>query len=342
MQITDWMREASVPGVGICIIEDAKLAWKGVYGVRDRASGTPVDTDTMFEAASMSKPVFAYVVMKLCEAGVMNLDAPLTRYTADRFLDGDDRLASITARHVLAHTSGFQNWRSDEAPLKIHFPPGERFLYSGEGYNYLQTVVTQLLGRPFESYMKERLFEPLGMASSGYVWNDTFAEQMARPHDPQGKPIDNKRSTPDAVARYGAAGALLTTPSDFARFVIAVIDPPPRDEFRLDRKSIAEMLRPHVRLEGGLYPGSWALGWHIVHNSERDLIYHGGDNEGFHSLAVASVAGKSGIVVMTNGENGTAVLQKLIQDEVTQSFLVAQGDMRRALANVTLALRPRG
>ena len=185
------MQEAKVPGLSIAIIKGAKLGWRRGFGVKDNASKEPVDNDTMFEAASMSKPVFAYVVMKLCEKGVMNLDTPLTRYTSERFLEGDPRLDLITARHVLSHTSGFQNWRSEKEPLKIHFTPGEKFLYSGEGYSYLQSVVTQLTGHvnlkdcaryeaglevcatDIEAYMKANLFAPFQMASSGYVWNDT-------------------------------------------------------------------------------------------------------------------------------------------------------------------------
>ena len=84
--------------------------------------------------------------MKLCEKGVMDLDTPLTKYTSERFLEGDPRLDLITARHVLSHTSGFQNWRSEKEPLKIHFKPGEKWSYSGEGYSYLQSVVTHLIG----------------------------------------------------------------------------------------------------------------------------------------------------------------------------------------------------
>jgi CubicO group peptidase (beta-lactamase class C family) len=319
--LPQWMAEATVPGAAIAIIADGRLAWRGGFGIIDRASGKAVDHATMFEAASMSKPAFAYVVMKLCEMGLMKLDTPLTRYTSDRFLAGDSRLEQITARHVLSHTSGFQNWRSEKDPLSIHFTPGERYLYSGEGYNYLQTVVTRLLGQPFESYMKERLLAPMGMASSGYVWNDTFARRMARPHDAEGKPLENKKSTAQAVARYGSAGALLTTPSDFAKFIMAIIAPGPHDTFHLAPATIAEMLRPHVKLEGGRYPASWALGWQIFHNADRDFIYHGGDNEGFHCFAVASVAGRSGLVVMTNGEGGTTVLQRVLIDGVTQAFL---------------------
>jgi CubicO group peptidase (beta-lactamase class C family) len=319
--IPDWMRAANVPGVVIAIVNDAKMAWRQGFGVKDAASKLPVSDDTMFEAASMSKPVFAYVVMKLCEAGVMDLDTPLTKYTAERFLPGDARLDLITARHVLSHTTGFQNWRSEKEPLTIHFNPGEKYLYSGEGYNYLQTVVTHVLGQPFETYMNGRLFVPLSMTSSGYVWSDAFARRMARPHDANGRPIDNKKSTPTDVARYGSAGALLTTTADYAKFLIAVIDPPATDAYHLSRSGIREMLRPHVKLEGGQYPASWALGWQIFHNKDRDFIFHGGDNEGFHSMVVGSVEGKSGFVALTNGESGPSVLKNILMADSMQAFL---------------------
>ena len=321
--VPGWMRDGNVPGLSMAIIRDAKTAWRRAFGVTDAVSNVRVNDDTMFEAASMSKPVFAYVVMKLCETGVMGLDTPLSSYTSNRFLEGDQRLDVITARHVLSHTSGFQNWRSEQQPLSIHFTPGEKFLYSGEGYNYLQTVVTSLLHQPFETYMKERLLVPFGMNSSGYVWNDAFAKRMARPHDQSGTPTDNKKSTPAAVARYGSAGALLTTPTDYARFVIEVINPKRADAFRLTPGAVSEMLRPHIPVEGGRYPASWALGWQIFHNKDRDFIYHGGDNEGFHCAAVASVAGRSGFVAMTNGEGGTSVLRNLIVDEPMQEFLAS-------------------
>jgi CubicO group peptidase (beta-lactamase class C family) len=316
-----WMTEYNVPGVSIAVIQNAEIAWRRAFGVKDVASNVPVDADTMFEAASMSKPVFAYVVMKLCETGVMDLDAPLTAYTSERFLKGDARLDLITARHVLSHTSGFQNWRSEKEPLSIHFAPGEKYMYSGEGYNYLQTVVTHLLGQEFEAYMKARLLDPLGMTASGYAWTSALGKRMARPHDPNGKPIDNKKSDSAGVARYGSAGALLTTPTDYAKFVIEVINPKPSDAVRLTPQSVKEMLRPHVKLEGGQYPASWALGWQIFHNANRDFIYHGGDNEGFHCGACASIAGKSGFVVMTNGDKGTWLLRNLISADSMQQYL---------------------
>ena len=321
--IPAWMQESKVPGLGIVLIQNATIAWRREFGVKDASTNAPVDNGTMFEAASMSKPVFAYVVMKLCESGVVNLDEPLTKYVSERFLEGDGRLDLMTARHILSHTGGFQNWRSDASPLAIHFQPGSKYMYSGEGYNYLQTVVTRLLGESFETFMTKRLFEPFGMTSSRYIWNTDAARQMARPHDPDGKPISQNKSTEGSVARYGSAGALLSTPTDYAKFMIEVIDPKPADAFRLTSQSLREMLRPHVKLESADVPSSWALGWQIFHNPNRDFIYHGGDNTGFHCGALASVAGRSGFVAMTNGENGTSVLRKIFTLNAMQEFLTA-------------------
>ena len=177
------MRQHHVPGLSIVIIRDGAVMWQRGCGVQDAETNVPVDEATIFEAASMSKPVFAYVVMKLCERGVIELDVPLTRYVSDRFLERDPRLDLITARHLLSHTSGFQNSRTGAKPLQIQFQPGSRWEYSGEGYAYLQSVVTALTGRvdrgecaryeadllvcgtDFGEYMQTHLLDPFGMRS---------------------------------------------------------------------------------------------------------------------------------------------------------------------------------
>jgi len=261
----------------------------------------------------MSKPVFAYAVLKLCEKGVIDLDTPLTRYTDDRFLDGDPRLDLITARHVLCHTSGFQNWRSEKDPLQIHFTPGEKYLYSGEGYSYLQSVVAQVTGQPIGQYMKANIFGPFGMASSGYVWNS----HLARPHDDKGKPFDKDKPTPASIARYGAAGGLLTTPKDYAKFVIEVINSKASDAFRLKKETLAEMLRPHVKTNDE-FSSSWALGWQV---EQTGVIHHAGYNKGFHAHAVASAERKSGLVIMANGENGGELIKTLLLGDLLHRLL---------------------
>jgi len=122
----------------MALAADAKLLWRGAFGVKDFESKMPLDRDTVFEAGLVSKTVFAYAVMKLCEKGVLDLDTPLTKYTPERLIKGGSRLDLITTRRVLSHTTGLQNWRSTKDPLAIHFTPGERWGYSGEGYSYLQ------------------------------------------------------------------------------------------------------------------------------------------------------------------------------------------------------------
>ena len=341
-QIPQLMEAAYVPGLSIAIIKDARLFWRRGFGVKDSRSKEPVDNDTVFEAASTSKPVFAYAVMKLCEKGVMDLDTPLTKYTSDRFLEGDPRLELITPRHVLSHTSGLPNFRSDEEPLKIHFTPGDEWSYSGEGYSYLQSVVTHLIGgrvnlndcATFEAglkvcasepsideYMKANILVPFGMTSSGYLWNDAIEHHMARGHDEKGQPsTSDRRPTGPSLARYGMVGGLCTTPTDYAKFLIEIIDPKPRDGFRLGRKSLQEMLRPQVKRNAG---SSWALGWEINHTENGDFLRHGGGNPGYSCFVAASVPRKSGYVIMTNAENSGyfGVIAKLITGETLSRFL---------------------
>lgn len=338
------MEEAIVPGLSIALIQDGRLRWRQGFGVKDSASRKPVDNETVFEAASVSKTVFAYAVMKLCEKGVIDLDTPLTKYTPKPFLEGDRRLELITARHVLSHTSGFQNWRSREKPLKIHFTPGDKFLYSGEGYNYLQSVVTHLTGQvnpkdcakyeaglevcatDIDPYLKRNLFVPFGMASSGYVWNDTFEHHAARPHDSQGKPFAKKKPKATDAARYAAAGDLHTTPTDYAKFLIEILNPKESDAFRLSQKSLREMLRPQVKLDEQQKidgASSWALGWAIQQRENGNVILHSGGQDGFRSLAMASVEKKSGFIILANCDNGGKVIYNRTLRAVLNRLLAA-------------------
>jgi CubicO group peptidase (beta-lactamase class C family) len=324
-QIPQWLEEAKVPGLSIAIIDRGTLVWRRGFGVANATTQAPVTTDTIFTCCSMTKPVFAYFVMKLSEKGVLDLDTPLTRYTPERYLQGDPRLDLITARHCLSHTTGFQNWREENGqPLGIHFPPGTQWSYSGEGYAYLASVVARLMKQPLEDYMQAHVLSPFGMSSSGYVWNESIGKRMAWPHDSAGRPLPkNKKPTRESVARYGAAGDLLTTPADYARFLIEVIAPKPVDEFRLSRASRDEMLRPHVAVPNGEPRSSWAIGWAIVHDGDHNFVYHSGDDSGWHTMGVASAANQSGFVAMTNGESGTQVLGKVLMSDSMQRFLKA-------------------
>ncbi len=334
-QIPSLLRSARVPGLSIAIVRNGRLAWARGFGVKSSGSNDPVDENTLYEAGSVSKTVFAYAVMKLCEKGVLDLDRPLASYVSDRWLD-DPRFEQVTARHVLSHTSGLQNWRSAEEPLRIHFDPGTQFLYSGEGYSYLQLVVAHLTGRvstescetmfdgltvcatEIGAYLETNLLRPFGMATSGYVW-ETLPPLAAAGHDSDGTPTGKDWSNRIVAARYGAAGSLSTSAAEYARFLIEVLDPKSSDAFRLTAASRAEMLRPHVKVDD---VSSWALGWQVLHRENGDLLSHGGDNPGYKSFVLASAARKSGYVILTNGDNGTEVMGKLANGDTPLNLSV--------------------
>lgn len=339
-KITELMKRLSVPGVSVALIRDASLEWIKGFGVRDRSKGAPVSEATIFSAQSMSKPVFAYRVMKLCEQGVLDLDSPLTKYTSTVFVENDPRLMEITARRVLSHTSGLPNWRSKEDPLRINFQPGTKWLYSGEGYHYLQSVVTRLLGHTddsqcgtfeegyrvcatdFGDYMKANLLQPFGMKSSGYLWTEITPTDLARPHDKDGKPLPQKAPTSVEVARYGSAGSLLTTAADYAKFLIEVMQPKPSDEYRLNEASRREMLKPQIAAPLP-FKASWGLGWQIWHLDKGDVVAHGGDFDGWHSQSAFSPERKAGFVILTNGENGSDMIWKQLLKSLVDDFVLS-------------------
>jgi CubicO group peptidase (beta-lactamase class C family) len=334
-QVPGLMEKDKVPGVSIAVVHDAQIVWRRGFGVADAATMVPVDSDTVFEAASMSKPVFAYVALKLCEKGVIGLDTPLAKYASEPFLTGDRRLDLITPRHILAHSSGLQNWRSGEKPLQIHFAPGSQYLYSGEGYYYLQSVITHLKGRvnrndcaqfeagfevcatDIDEFMTRNVLVPFEMRLSGYRMNQAIERHRATGHDSAGNPFPKRKPTGPSLARYAAVGALQTTPTDYAKFLIEVLNPKRPDDFRLSKATIREMLRPHVKVVEGPHTSSWGLGWQIQDNG---LINHGGDNKGFHCHAIASPKAKSGFVVMTNADGGPKLIQQLFGLPVLDAF----------------------
>ena len=316
------MTQAVVPGISIAIIKDARVVWHRGFGVQDAASKIAVDEHTVFEAASVSKTVFAYAVLQLCDRGTLSLDRPLTQYTSERVIDSDPRLDRITARHILSHSSGFQNFRSRAEPLGIHFTPGERFEYSGEGYWYLQSVVTHLVGTvdptacgsyeaglrvcatDIDTYLKRNVLLPLRMDASSYVWNDTLARHAARPHDEAGKPLSLARPTAVDAARYAAMGGLRTTALDYANFLIEVLAPRAPAAFRLMPATRREMLRPQIKVDDSK---SWALGWEVEQVPQGALIEHEGGQTGFLAFTAAAVDRKSGYVILTNSANGWKV-----------------------------------
>lgn len=319
-RIPELMARTNVAGLSVALIHDARIAWRRGFGLKNKGTGEPVTPNTVFQAASLSKPVFAYAVLKGCAEGLLDLDAPLSTYLPDPYITGDPRLQQITARHVLSHTSGFPNWRPKDQPLRIHFAPGERFAYSGEGYVYLQRVVERLSGQPLDEWMQARLLGPLGMRYSSYVWVDTYEAQAACGHDGEGKPRKGRR-----MEEANAAYSLYTTPTEFARFM-ALLLRPPADPICLTTDQVAQMLTPQIPVnDAGLDAEqptpevqtdgqvSWGLGWGLQHGPGGEAFWHWGDNGEFQAFALGWSAStdlarqRAGMICMANSASGRAL-----------------------------------
>jgi CubicO group peptidase (beta-lactamase class C family) len=315
--IPELMKKAGVPGLAIAVIRWGKTTWLHGFGMKEVKTGQPVTRETVFEAASLSKPVFTYAVLKLVEQGKLGLDVPLTTYLPKPFVSGDERLAKITARIVLSHRTGFPNWPADDGSVSIYFTPGERFSYSGEGYIYLQRVVEQITGKPLNEYMTEAVFTPLGMTSSSYVWRPDFDALTATGYDSDGKPTKLWKPT-----EAGAASTLNTTAKDYALFVEAILN-----GSGLNPATLREMVTPEIALDPecricikhepkqlskNLF---WGLGWGIERKDGTDALWHWGDNGSFKGFVMADPKTKSGVVMFANSENGLEVARPVV-DEV--------------------------
>jgi CubicO group peptidase (beta-lactamase class C family) len=314
-RIPELMRAGDVPGLQIAVVRDGRAVWRHAFGVRDAVSNAPVGDDTVFEAASLSKPVFAYAVLRLVDAGLIELDAPVARYLPGDYSE-DPRAAKITVRHVLTHTTGFPNWRSNPRELPMFFDPGERFSYSGEGFEYLQRAVERATGQTLDAVMKRLVFDPLEMKDSRYAWDERFDGRKATGHDEIGAP---RRLVRPAIGN--AAATLETTASDYARFMAALLDgvglsPAMRDEMRKPQVHVDEgcsncvSKKPTGKLSREI---AWGLGIGLEETDGRSFLWHWGDNggSGFHCFVLAEPAARAGVVIFTNSLGGHGIIPEI-------------------------------
>jgi CubicO group peptidase (beta-lactamase class C family) len=314
------MNDGDVPGLSIALVRDSQVLWQRGFGVKNAETKEAVGDNTVFEAASLTKPVFAYGVLKLVEVGRLDLDAPLSKYLPDPYIENDERLNSITARRVLSHTTGFPNWRPAGQPLKIHFTPGEKFSYSGEGFVYLQRVVERLTNQPLEQYMKTAVLDPLGMTNSSLVWQDRYDAMKATGHNTGGSPTGMRKPT-----KANAAASLHTTATDYAKFMIAIMQ-----GTGLKKETIREMLSPQIKVDEGCRncinnnstgrlssTVAWGLGWGLQQTEDGLSFWHWGDNNGdVHCYVVGFPAQKLGVVVFTNSGNGHSIIPSIISEAI--------------------------
>ena len=297
------MHEALVPGLQMAIISNGRIEAVRNFGTVDANTGAAVTKATVFEAASLSKPVFAYGVLKLASAGRIDLDALIGRYLPD--LKGS--AAQLTPRQLLSHTGGLPN---GSGKLEGSTANIGRFSYSGDGFFLLQRVVEAITKQPLDDYMRTAVFEPLGMASSSFVWRDAYRATKAFGHSFTGTNA-GRAHIPDARAQ----SSLETTAADLARFMLATIKG--QD---LDPTLARQLFGPQVKLERGCSDClgkprgplsdtmSWGLGWGLEQTKRGRFAWHYGDNNTVQGYAAIALDGSRGVVILTNSANGHSII----------------------------------
>jgi CubicO group peptidase (beta-lactamase class C family) len=269
------LKEHAVPAAGVGIIRNGELRQVKVYGA---------PYDTVFNVASLTKPVVTLLTLKLVSQGKWDLDEPLAKYWTDPDVAGDPRAAKLTTRHVLTHQTGFLNWRwlEESKKLTFHFDPGTKHQYSGEGFEYLRHALERKFHKPLDQLTKSLIFDPLGMR-------------------------DTRHEGPEP----NAADDLLTTVEDYGRFAVWVMngaDLPPA--------LFADMIKPQAPFGPDSAMG---LGWEVHTNlpgGEYALIHSGAD-KGVAALVMLFPKSKEGLVVLTNGDKGSQLYGKLVTDNLT-------------------------
>jgi CubicO group peptidase (beta-lactamase class C family) len=314
--IPDLMRRYKVPGLSLAYIRDRQITWAEAFGLRDKETNSVLTPETVFEAASLSKPAYSYVVLKLVELGKFNLERPLLEYLGRDLNPDEPRFRQVNGRHVLTHTSGIEPQPGGEGrPPKLVFAPGERFEYSPHAFDILQLAVEQAVGETIAPMMERMLLRPFGMVQSGYGWSEAFANSGARGYTAKGEHDQTfneqmwRLSAEDRVRVLkpypfesvpNAAAGLHSTPTDYARFLVEAMRPG-EDDFHLAPAMHKQMLTPHVSIDK-FDALSWGLGFGLQQpRSTPRSFWHWGDWGLFQHYAVAYPEEGCALVVMTNG-----------------------------------------
>lgn len=283
---------------------------------------------SVFQVASLSKPVFAYAVLKLVDEGKLELDAPVMKYlpqgyrhkftpwdpSSESEVVTDQRLQAITVRMVLNHTSGLPNIAG--GPLTFESKPGSRWMYSGEGYILLQRAVETVTGQSLNEVMAEIVFRPLKMNNSSYVADARTKAALVLPVSENGAQAMSL-DFPVAVSAF----SLHTTIEDYGKFLSAVLN---------DRKLLDAIVGSPAPVDANLYL-EWGLGWGLERTGENVNIWHWGNNPGYRAFVMASVKSGDGMVLLTNSENGLALARPVTarilqgQHNVFRTYIIREG-----------------
>ena len=302
-----WLAEFHVPSLAVAYVRDGAVAWTRVYG--EQAPGVPATGRTLYNVASLSKPVFAETMLRLAAARRLSLDEPMAPTWIDPDLAGDPRARTLTPRMALSHQIGFANWRREtDGVLRFKWEPGTGFHYSGEGFEYARHFAVVRTGAQLDSLAREHVFRRFGMSETSFAPQPWFAGRVAQPMGPEGR-----YGTPSSSPSGNAADDLHTTIGDYAAFLVGVMK-----HDGLPARLVAQRDSLHVIDDG---EGSrcdpakvsrcptrigYALGWSVMEYPEGPVLWHTGADWGEKTMVFYFPARREGVVMFTNGANGFA------------------------------------
>ncbi len=308
-RVPEWLTRFGVPGIGIAYIKDGQIAWTRVYG--EQSEGVPATERTLYNVASLTKPVFAETVLRLVAAGRLALDSSMAPVWVDPDVASDPRHLLLTPRLSLSHRTGFPNWRRETGGrLRFRNDPGTKYGYSGEGFEYLKEYTRRVTGQSIDSSARELVFGPAGLQNISFTTKPWFEGRVAMPKGPGGK-WGNSDASPNEVA----SDNLHTTVADYAGFVLSAMrhdglpsrlttqrdslhhtDAPGSGE--CDRRKVA-----HCPVRSG-----YGLGWSIFEYPDDKVLWHTGSDWGEKAMVFYSPGKREGMVLLTNGVNGFSVI----------------------------------
>lgn len=337
----------NVHGLTISIVTKDSILFQKAYGSRNLKEKQRLQTSHNFYAASLSKPLFAFIVMKLVDAEKIDLDKPLVEYLDNplysyefpndyenfKNLKTDKRYEKITARMCLSHTTGFPNWRyigkygiDMEKPLEIEFEPGTFYSYSGEGIQLLQFVLEQITKKSLEEIAQESVFKPLDMNMTSFIWQEKFDTNYAVGHYKKRKVLKRIKRKEEY-----AAGSMDTTPEDYAKFIQAMLA-----QKGLNESTYEEFFKSQIRIESKQQFGKnrlikttdnndielgYALGFGTYKTPFGKAIFKEGHIQGWEHYTIFYPSQNLGIIIMSNSSNGESIFKELLEISMADTWM---------------------
>jgi CubicO group peptidase (beta-lactamase class C family) len=312
-----WLKQYDVPSASVAYIADGKLTWTVVAG--EQSPGVPATDRTLYNIASLTKPIVAETILRMASQDKVLLDEPLDSYWIDPDVKDNPWNKLLTPRLCLSHQTGFANWRRmTNGKLTFMFQPGTQTKYAGEGYMYVARFTQNKAWQPFDTLAQQYVLTPIGMKDTSFTTQDWFKGRLAEPYGKDGF------FPPQLTDTWNAADLVHTTVTDYAHFVVSVMHNEAllpaivaqrlvmtRDWTNDDqRKKVCadEIPGTPCHLAAGM-----GLGWQVIVHNGVTIVDHSGSDNGYHTLAFFVPSKQIGAVIFTNGDNGPKVIHEIVR-----------------------------